>query len=229
MRPTRRLLAPVILGIAGTGVLVSLCLWQLSRLEWKEGLITEIDARLSAEPVPLPAQPEPQRDQFLRVELSGRVAGGAEAAALFRLTTKRPHGPGYQVIVPLETDGRRVLADLGYVPEAQRPEMPPPEGTQVALTGALFWPEPDDAYTPAPDLARAMVFSRDVRVLSAALGTEPVLVVAETHDLGAWPAAERLAHNLPNNHLGYAFTWGGLAAVWAVMSLIWLRRELAGR
>ena len=29
---------------------------------------------------------------------------------------------------------------------------------------------------------------------------------------------------IPNDHLGYALTWFGLAAVWAVMTALWLWR-----
>ena len=36
-------------------VLVSLGLWQVERLHWKEALITRIEARIHGEPGPLPA------------------------------------------------------------------------------------------------------------------------------------------------------------------------------
>jgi surfeit locus 1 family protein len=51
-------------------------------------------------------------------------------------------------------------------------------------------------------------------------------VVAERHDLGERPIAERIAHGLPNNHLNYAITWFSLAAVWAAMSLFWAWRSV---
>ncbi len=61
--------------------------------------------------------------------------------------------------------------------------------------------------------------------MAEALGTEPALIVADDHDLGAWPKPRRLGVNLRNDHLGYAVTWFSLAVVWAVMSGLLARRE----
>lgn len=212
-------IAPIVIGVLGTSVLLGLCAWQVQRLDWKERLIARLESRLSADPVAVPDVPDPERDNFLNVAVEGTLG----AAALYRLTTLRPDGPGFQVIVPIETGGRRVAADLGYVPEAQRGAAVPPPGTAVSLTGALFWAESGGG-APPPDLDRRMIFSRAVGPISEILETEPLLVVASRHDLGTRPRAIALGVDLPNNHLNYAITWGLLAVVWAAMSVIWARR-----
>ncbi|MEL6217278.1 MAG: SURF1 family protein [Pseudomonadota bacterium] len=222
-RIRKAVIAPIILGVVGVAVLLGLSAWQVQRLAWKEGLITQLAERLSAEPVALPASPSPDQDAFLRVTVNGQLAEGA----LYRLTTVRPDGPGFQVIVPVQTEGRRVLVDLGYVPEAARGSALPATGTALSLTGALFWPEPDSS-APPPDLAAGIVFSRTPGPLAKALGTEPLLIVADAHSLGASPRAMALGVDLPNNHRNYAITWAGLALVWAVMSILWLRSGLRG-
>jgi surfeit locus 1 family protein len=204
----------------GTAILTGLGIWQLQRLAWKEDLIARLDARLSAEPVPVPAAPDPVGDAFMRVRAEGLV-GGAE---VHLLTSQKPFGPGFRVIAPLVLDdGRRILADLGYVPETDRDAPRPPMAGEVV--GALYWPEETDGFTPAPDRAANIWFARDLPAMAAALGTEPVLVVAESHPLGDWPMALRLGVNLPNDHLQYALTWFSLALIWAVMSVILARRE----
>lgn len=217
----RRALAAAIFGLVGTGVLAGLGVWQLQRLEWKEGLIARLETRLAAEPAALPAAPDPERDNFLRVAVAGEV--GAEAAWL--LTSERPWGPGFRVIAPLILDGgRRVLVDLGYVPERMKGAALP-AGARVEATGALYWPEGYDPFTPEPDPAEDIWFARDPEAMARALGAEPVLVVADAHDLGAWPRPMRLGMNLRNDHLGYAITWFSLAVIWAVMSALLARRE----
>jgi len=222
-RAPRRILAPALVGVAGVAILASLGVWQLQRLEWKEALIARLESRLAADPAPLPADPDPDDDAFLRVRIEGRLGEGAA----YRLTTRRPWGPGFQVIAPVETaEGRRVLADLGYVPEAAKGEALPAEGAPVSLTGALFWPE-DAGDAPPPDRERNIWFARDPARMSRALGTEPLLVVADRHSLGERPIAEPLGADLPNNHLNYAITWFSLGAVWAIMSALWARREAA--
>jgi surfeit locus 1 family protein len=64
--------------------------------------------------------------------------------------------------------------------------------------------------------------------MAAALGTEPVMIVVETSDDPAAPLPQPVTPNLPNDHLGYAITWFGLAAVWAGMTG-WLLWRLARR
>jgi len=49
----RNLIFPVLLGVVGCAILLWLGFWQLQRLEWKEGILADIDARIAADPVPL--------------------------------------------------------------------------------------------------------------------------------------------------------------------------------
>lgn len=219
----RGIVAAVVFGVVGASLLTGLGIWQLQRLAWKEDLIARLDARLAAEPVPLPAAPDPDRDAFLRVRAEG-MAGGAEVHVL---TSRQPFGPGFRVIAPLVLeDGRRILTDLGYVPEADRNAPRPPAAG--AVVGALYWPGETDSFTPAPDRAANIWFARDLPAMADALGTEPLLIVAESHPLGDRPMALRLGVNLPNDHLQYALTWFALALIWAVMSIVLVRREGRG-
>lgn len=221
---TRRVMAALAFGLIGTAILIALGVWQLQRLEWKEGIIAGLEARFAVDPVPLPADPDPLADAFLRVAVEGRL--GEEE--LHVLTSQKPHGPGFRVIAPVETaDGRRVMADLGYVPEAMKSpsERSGPSPGPIRLTGSLYWPEETDVFTPEPDAGRNIWFARDLRPMAAALGAEPLLIVAEGHNLGSWPKPLRLGINLPNDHLEYALTWFSLAAIWAVMSTLLVRRE----
>lgn len=219
-RAMRRLTGPVILGIAGTAILVALSVWQVQRLAWKEGLIAEIEDRLAAPPVPIPRAPDPGSDAFLRVRAEGRLAG----APVYVLTTLRPFGPGFRVIVPVALeDGRRVMADLGFIAEEEKGDVLPPLGTEFSVTGALFWPEPSGAPGQPED---RLFFSRAPGPLSEVLDARPILVVAEAHTLGSRPRPQRLGADLPNNHRNYAITWAALAVVWAVMSFAWGRRRL---
>ncbi len=223
-------------GIGGVAVLLSLCLWQARRLEWKEGVIATLEARLAAAPVPLPAALDPATQEFSRVRLTGRFDGakGANGAADAPfITTLRPHGPGYRIIQPFETaKGRRVMVDRGYVPVGEKNEggaavrpTPAPEG-EIEVVGALRWPEEGGE---GPDFgARDNVWTeRDLSEMAAIFGAEPVLVVAETSTaVGDWPVPTPIAViDVPNNHLQYAITWGGLAAVWAAMTGVLLFRR----
>ena len=222
-----RAFAAALLGLVGTGVLIALGVWQVQRLEWKEGIIARLESRLAAEPAALPAEPDPAEDDFLRVRVEGRLGD----QALYVLTSRRGEGAGYRVIAPLETAaGRRILVDLGFLPDAMRNGPFPGSGAEARVTGALYWPDEVDGFTPEPDRTERLWFARDLAPMAEALGTEPLLVVAEAHDLGEWPMPLRLGIDVPNNHLQYALTWFSLALIWAVMSALLVRRERrAGR
>jgi surfeit locus 1 family protein len=95
----------------------------------------------------------------------------------------------------------------------------------VTVTGNLHWPDEVDRFTPAADTARNIRFARDVPAMAAALGTEPVMIILRDTSEPA-PAVAPLpldSAGIPNDHLGYAIQWFGLAAVWAGMTgwLLW--------
>ncbi|RMD95000.1 MAG: SURF1 family protein [Alphaproteobacteria bacterium] len=216
----RRLIVPLGFGIAGIAVLVALGLWQLQRLEWKQGLLQEIGARLAARPVALPAAPDPERDRYLAVRVSGRFTGDE----LRVLTSLREAGPGFRHVAAFVTDdGRRVMVDRGFAPE--RAEVVPPRGA-AAVTGNLVWPDEVDSFTPEPDIDSGLFFARDVAAMAEYLGSEPVLIVArriEPPDPVVRPLPVG-TEGIPNNHLQYAITWFLLALAWAGMTALWLWR-----
>lgn len=217
---TRRLVAPLLVGLAGVVVLVWLGVWQLQRLEWKQAILAEIDARLAAAPVAVPTAPDPEADRYLRVRTEGTILPGE-----IHVYTGGPSGGvGYRVIAPLAlADGRRILLDRGFVPIADKDTARP--AGPVTVTGNLVWP--DDG-PPAPDRAKNIWTGRDVPLMAADLGTEPVLVVAATAEPAGGPVPIPVTVSIPNDHLGYAITWFGLAAVWTLMTLLWLWRIKRG-
>ncbi|NNU79729.1 SURF1 family protein [Halovulum dunhuangense] len=207
----KRMILPLVFGLGGAAILVTLAVWQFQRLEWKEGLIAAIEARIGDAPVPLPESPDPARDLYLPVTVEGTTG----AAELHVLTSVRPEGPGYRVIAALETaEGRRVLLDRGFVPEAAKDDPRPP--ATLAVTGNLAWPNETDSFTPDPNLERNIWFARDVPAMAAALGTEPVLIVQRSGQ--GWPRPQPVSVDLPNNHFQYAVTWSLLAVAWLAMT-----------
>jgi surfeit locus 1 family protein len=219
----RRLFFLLIVGAGGVAVLLSLGLWQVRRLHWKEGVIAAIEAKIAAAPVPLGTLAAPDRasDLYRPVTVTGHTTG-REALVL---TGRAGVGPGFEVIAAFETQaGRRILLDRGFVPEAARDADRPP--VALAVTGNLHWPEETDRFTPAPDPAGNLWFARDVAAMAAALGTEPVMVVARDVAGDAQGVAPVPVDTsaISSNHLQYALTWFALALVWAGMTVFFLWR-----
>lgn len=215
----------LIIGLGGLAILLWLGIWQVQRLSWKQNLLADIDARISASPVTVPDQPDPETDRYLPVTVTGAFVR-AETAGLQRmLASRRQTGAVYRHIAAFETDTqRRILVDLGWTPADTAPAHPPAEAT--TLIGNLDWPRETDGFTPAPDLTQGLWYARDVPAMAKQLGTEPVLIVlsqqtATTRGITPWPVN---TSNIPNDHLQYAITWFSLAAVWAAMTFYFARR-----
>jgi surfeit locus 1 family protein len=217
----RRLVLTLLLGLAGAAVLVALGVWQVQRLAWKEGLLAAIEARLADAPVAIPAAPDPARDRFAPVAVAGSWTG----QEIRVLASRKGVGPGYRIVAVLETEtGRRLLVDRGFLPEARKAAAP--AGGAASVTGNLHWPDETDRFTPPPDARTGLWFARDLPAMAAALGTEPVLVVAraiEPADAAVMPLPLDTA-GIPNDHLGYAITWFSLAVAWVGMTAVLVRR-----
>ncbi|OZB14020.1 MAG: cytochrome oxidase biogenesis protein Surf1, facilitates heme A insertion, partial [Rhodobacterales bacterium 34-62-10] len=213
----------MIFGLLGTVVLVGLGIWQMQRLDWKEAILADIDARITAAPVALPLQPDPQADRYLPVTVTGQV----QDPAIRVLVSQKQVGAGYRIIRPMQVEGRRIMVDLGFLPiQSPTPAAP---ADPVTIQGNLHWPDEIDSYTPAPDLGADIWFARDLPLMADHLETEPVLVVARATSLPDSPLAPLPldTSGIPNDHLGYAVTWFGLAIVWVVMSGKFSRIALA--
>jgi surfeit locus 1 family protein len=217
----RRLLIPLVFGLAGAAILVALGVWQMQRLAWKEAVLADIEARIATDPVPLPDAPEAARDRYLPVTFTGRFTG--ESADV--LVSRKLIGPGFRIIEAFETqDARRVLVDRGFVPDDQRSAPRPLPGATVTVTGNLLWPDEITAMTPPPDLADNMWFARDLPALAETLKTEPLLIVARADTGPGIQAMPVDTTSIPNDHLMYALTWFSLALVWLGMTAFWLYR-----
>ncbi len=217
----RRILFLLIFGLAGLGVLLWLGIWQVQRLAWKQDVLAEIESRISADPVALPPQVSEDADKYLPVTVSGEL----EPGEIHVLVSVKHVGAGYRIIQSFSTGDRTILVDRGFVPttakQADRLIGP------MEITGNLHWPDEIDSYTPEPDIDDNIWFARDVPNLAAALGADPVLLIARSEtDPNVMPLPVATA-GIPNDHLQYAITWFGLALVWAAMTGYFLWRSRA--
>ena len=221
-----RVIGVWLLGLGGVAILLTLGIWQMQRLAWKEAILADIDARIAADPVALPVAPDPERDRYLPVMLAGRI----DPTFVRVLVSQKGIGAGYRIIAALETGaGRRVLIDRGVIPVGDA--MPATPADDLRIIGNLHWPDERDGFTPENDLAGNMWFARDVAALAAHLAAEPVLVIAReiTPPEAAITPLPVGIGNIPNDHLSYAITWFSLAIVWLGMTvfLLWrIRRGL---
>lgn len=229
--PLRGLVLPALLALAGIAILVSLGVWQVHRLAWKEALIARIEARAHARPAPLPPENEwgslkPDDYEYRHVTLRGRF--DPREALVFRGSgPDAGQGPGYLLLAPLIlADGAAVIVNRGFVPGTPRDAAAhaPPAG-EVTVTGLMREPEPRNLFTPADQPEKDVWFTRDPDAIARHFGLSPAAPFSIDQDFSgdpkALPRGGTSVIAFSNNHLGYALTWFGLAAALAGVFGAW--------
>lgn len=218
----RHILFPLIVGLGGLAILIGLANWQINRLDWKEGILEDIRAKLDAPAVPLMTDPNPDTDNYLSIIFEGQPTG----EELRVLDSGTAAGTGHHIISAFVTsNGRRIMVDQGLmgINDASAQAMAPLVET-VTVQGNLIWPDDPDAQPPEGD----EWYARDVAAMALVLNTEPVLVqlsAASEYDPRLSPLAVD-TRNIKNDHLEYAITWALLAVVWGGMTMFYIARNL---
>ena len=234
-RPARRgLVGPTIAAVCAFALLIALGTWQVKRLAWKEALIATVSARFAAPPSPLPpssdwARLNPDSNEYQRVSFTGEFLNDKEALVFTTGSSMRGEsGPGYWVFTPARFSGGAVMVNRGFVPDGRQNPATRAQGEiagPVQIVGIMRWPERAGMFTPGAEPAKNLWFSRDSTAIAAAKGIGPVAPFYVEQEAppapGGLPHVGALKPSFPNNHLGYAFTWYGLAAVLAGVFGTW--------
>lgn len=226
--------------VAALGVLLCLGTWQVKRLQWKEALLSTIQARLQAEPATLDQivalKAAGQDIEYRPVRLTGSFRHQNEQFFFATLNGRT----GYFVYTPFALEeGGLVFVNRGFVDVDARDPASRPEGqvrgpltivglARDRLSGKPSWAVPDN------DPAANIFYWKDLDAMAANAGIEPsvaglrdVFVDADASaNPGGQPVGAVTRIDLPNNHLQYAITWYGLAlALLGVCFVAWLKRK----
>ena len=236
--------------LAMVAVLIGLGSWQLQRRAEKHTLVAALDERLAAEPVAL--RPSSQwsslnasSDEFRRVRLTAinlDLAAGGKVYASGSAVRDDISGPGkWQFVPALLESGEVVAVNIGFTLDAlpNSPGEAPDKRLVVSLpallTGYIRFPESAGMLTPNANTNQRLWFTRDHIAMARAPGwgrggkaIAPFYVDLESPVLvdGVKPGA--LHVRLKDDHLQYAITWFGLAAVMAIAFGFWLRAQRRG-
>ena len=198
-------------------LLCGLGTWQLNRLQWKLALIARVNSHMAAAPLPLSRikAMNAQEAQYRRVTLQGRFDHAHEAYVF----TTDAGAPVYHVLTPFRTsDDRTLMVDRGEVPKEKLDPAGRAAGNVSGVTQVTgVWRVPDaaGAFTPPPDPAHRIWYSRDLAGIAAAghlTLAAPVVIEADSApNPGGLPRGGQTVVSFRNQHLSYAVTWFGLA------------------
>ena len=114
--PVQKLIGFTIFALAAFALLIGLGVWQLQRLQWKQGLIAEIETRTKAPPTSLSEAVALARKgddpSYLHVRVAGRFENDKER----HLYAIAEGAPGWHLITPLTTDDAPGISNFSATP-----------------------------------------------------------------------------------------------------------------
>ena len=243
--PERGVTGLAIVTLLITALLLGLGVWQMQRRAEKHALIAALIERPGALPQALPPPSQwsrltPAHDEFRRVQFPAIYQAGPDAMVYSAGSAVRSDvsGPGTWAFLPARLpSGEMIVINTGFVQNTMQDRAQQDravtrliDGAPLALTGYLRFPESPGAFTPAPNLGARLWFVRDHHAMAKALGwgeVAPFYIDLE------WPAPEGgipkpgpLDVHLKDDHLQYAITWFGLAAVVLIAFALWARGRM---
>jgi surfeit locus 1 family protein len=225
-RPYGFRLIPALAVIVGVLVLTGLGVWQVQRLQWKEAMLGRIAALQGAPPEPLGVvlnrlgdggRPEVVQVDFVRVQT---VCPTLQQTPTLRLYAILGGVMGRRLITACAIQAgrfRTLLVDRGFVPDETPLASAAPRGPtlEAPVIGVLRAPPQQGWLTPASDPAKNDWRARNLPAMAKALGASspaPVFLMLESpRPQSGVPMPAAVPTDIPNNHLGYALTWFGLA------------------
>ncbi len=219
-------------------VLIALGTWQVYRLQWKEGLLAEIDARTQAAPITLAEAYQRFRTdadiEYVPVTATGSFFHQGERH--FFSTWKGTSG--YNIYTPLMLeDGRAVFVNRGFVPFDRKEAATRAEGQvegPVSVTGLARDPlyEKPSFIVPDNEPDENIFYWKDMAAMRTTAGLPegtdvlPFFIDADDTPVpGGLPVGGVTLIDLPNSHLQYAVTWYGLALALVGVAVFRFRRR----
>lgn len=221
----QRLFWPAVSTVAMLALTLSLGIWQLQRLAWKQGLLAEIDRGEQSAAVPLSDNPP----AFGRVLVQGRFLPLVARYGAEVRSTRAGAAMGAHLLSPMErADGPPVIVDRGWAPLDFDPTLP---SGPLAIEGYVRPPEPPVRFGATDDPVARRFFSLDPAAIGAALGLTQVMpfTVVMLGPPGTFPEPAGVLPRPSNDHLFYAITWFSLALVLVVIFAVYVRQTLAAK
>jgi surfeit locus 1 family protein len=217
----------IVATLIGTAILVTLGIWQVQRLQWKEALLAQLAANTAAPAVSLAeaaARPDPE---YMRVSFTGQYRHDA----WMKMISTFQGSQGWTILTPAVTaDGYAVIVDRGRVPGQMLEHFSRPGGDLVIEGVIRTYRRGQGMFDPENDPRANLWYWWDVPAMLAASrlpdGLKPfpyVVQLLPAASASDFPRPEEPKANLTNNHLGYAITWFGLALTLMGVAGVYIR------
>lgn len=199
--------------------MIALGVWQLQRMQQKQLRLQSIAQKY----VSAPMHPFAVSDRYTDIrDVPVRVTGTLQSEKVVLIDNQIQQGqPGYDVLVPMLTQQKTLLVNMGWVAgsndRTSLPKIDFPKG-EVTLEGVLLQPqlnpmvtETQTNFTHYPLVLQQV----DIELLNQQWqSTLPMMIVQRLDSQSAIDLLPSQWHPVvmsPEKHLGYAIQWFGLA------------------
>lgn len=199
-------------------VLIYLGTWQMERLEWKRGILTQIEQYETNAPRSIETVENWDDADYMNVTVTGEYLHEHEIYLRPRVYKKRL---GFHVITPLKTQtGRIVFVNRGWsdVVDFERSK------NEAAVQGKVRGPFKTNMFTPDNLPERGSWYYIDIDQMAEHAGFDlkdvyPSILYAD--EAKALPVGGQLIVKIPNNHLQYAWIWFSMMGILLVIYTIY--------
>ena len=219
-------IAGIVIALVTIVVFVNLGFWQFRRLEERRTINATIEARSTADPVPLIEAiatfgTDPEALAYRRVLVNGVYDQLEEVLVVATTLNGRS---GHDVLTPLRGDSVNIAVDRGWVPiDTEGPPVvvaAPPTGS-VEVVGMLLEGQTHRSLgTPGADGSYEQIGRIDLGVLAGQWGSDllPVYLLVESEDppSGDLPLLRPPPEPTEGRHLVYAIQWFTFAVIVAI-------------
>ena len=186
-------------------VFVALGSWQIVRLNWKLGLITEIENSLKNPPVELA---QSNKKNYLKIKTSGSIDLDKQIY-LYNLNDNGT--PGFEVINPILINEENFLINRGWIPFEKKNTEEINFFDENNIIGTLKLQGRKNIFKPDNEIEENYWFSLNREDILKFTGKEFSEYIIYLDGKYQFPKPKKITANISNNHKKYAITWFSLA------------------
>lgn len=215
-----------IMAVCMFATLVTLGLWQMQRLQWKQSLLSKVETRFAMAPEKIIDKIDAVQDwEYRRVTLTGKYVDRYP----FFLQPRTYKGQnGYHVVMLFDIyKGGKVFVNRGWIPQDYPRKKLNVPALRRTIEGVVQLPF-KGYFTPKNDPSQDYWYWPDIQAMGKKIGVEnplPVIVTIPPQAAGVYPTGYEVTSNLRNNHRLYALFWFSMALVLVVVFVMYQNKQ----
>ena len=213
-------------------LLISLGLWQLQRLEWKNALLTKIEDNYNNVKIDFPFIEDSSQFEYMKSNIDGNYLTDK---VMFFYRFNLNGESGFNVVIPFKTKEENIVyVDNGWIPFKNKENLDIDfisESKVYSLSGALIFKNDRKYFTPENDYNENIWYLLNSDEMDSALGLSSSNYILKLIDQNYFEEflIEFNPTNIKNNHLQYAVTWFLMGVFISIFYIYLIKQQVKKR